>query len=330
MMNRVKIAGMGKFLPERIVTSEELEKKMGLSEGWAYERSGVKQRHFVTNETCSFMGARALEKALEAANMKYEDLDAIIGASGSFDHPIPYNSCLVQKEMGQEDSGTPCWDIDSTCLSFVTALDVVSYLIEAGKYKTVAIVTSEIASKSLNYNEKESSTLLGDGAAAAIITKATLEEGSAIIASEMETFSKGAYHTAVMGGGNYIHPNAENSKPEDFMFSMQGRAILEMAFGKLPSFISKLFKSAQMSPRDLDLFVPHQASKVALEMGKQAYGFTDKQFVNNLETHGNCIAASIPMALCDAIDQGRAKRGDKIALVGTSAGLSLGGLVFIY
>ncbi len=329
-MNRVKIAGIGKYLPERIVTSAEIEQKMGFPENWAYERSGVKERRFVTTETCSFLGAKSLQKALESANLKYEDLDAIVGASGSFDHPIPYNSCLIQREMGQEESGTPCWDVDSTCLSFVTAMDIVSYLIEAGKYKTVAIVTSEIASKSINYKEKESATLLGDGSAAVILTKATEDEKSAIIASEMETFSKGAFHTAVLGGGNYIHPNDENAKPEDFTFHMEGRAILEMAFEKIPAFMNKLFKSAKMRPQDLDLFVPHQASKVALDMGKNAFGFTDKQFVNNIENHGNCIAASIPMALCDAIEQGRAKRGDKICLMGTAAGLSLGGLVLIY
>lgn len=330
MINRVKIVSMGKYLPDNIVKSEDLEKKMGLEAGWALNRSGVRERRFVTTETCSFMGARALEKALEKANMKYEDLDAIIGASGSFDHPIPYNACLIQKEMGKEDSGTPCWDIDSTCLSFVTALDVVSYLIEAGKYKNVAIVTSEIASKSINYNERESATLLGDGAAAAIITKATEEEGAGIIAAEMETFSKGAYYTAVKGGGNVIHPNDENSNPEDFTFNMKGRAILEMAFEKLPAFMTKLMTKARTPMKELTLFVPHQASKLGLETGKQAFKLTDEQFVTNLETHGNCIAASIPMALHDAIEDGRIQRGQKMCLVGTAAGLSMGGVVMVY
>lgn len=330
MLNRVKIVSMGKYLPDNIVKSETIEEKIGIEPGWALSRSGVRERRFATTENCSFMGARALENALEKAGMKYEDLDAIIGASGSFDHPIPYNACLIQKEMGKGESGTPCWDVDSTCLSFVTALDVVSYLIEAGKYKTVAIVTSEIASRSINYKERESATLLGDGAAAAIITKATEEEGSAIIASEMETYSKGAYHTAVMGGGNHIHPNDENSNPEDFTFTMKGRAVLEMAFEKLPGFMKKLMTSAKTPIKDLALFVPHQASKMGLETAKQAFGFTDKQFVSNLETHGNCIAASIPMALHDAIEEGRVQRGEKIALVGTAAGLSLGGVVLIY
>ncbi|MBC7474926.1 MAG: beta-ketoacyl-ACP synthase III [Candidatus Sericytochromatia bacterium] len=330
MVNHVKISGMGKYLPERLVTSEELEKKMGLTAGWSYTHSGVKERHFVNNETCSFMGARALELALKDANMKYEDLDAIIGASGSFDHPIPYNSCLIQKEMDQENSGTPCWDIDSTCLSFVTAFDVVSYLIEAGKYKNVAIVTSEISSKSLNYNEKESATLLGDGAAAAIISKSTPEEGSMIIGSLMETYSRGAFYTSVKGGGNTIHPNDPDSNPDDFTFNMKGRAILEMAFDKLPTFLKKLFVQSQVEMKDLTLVIPHQASKLGIDMAKQTFGITDTQLVNNLANHGNCIAASIPMALHDALRDGRAKRGDKICLIGTSAGLSLGGIIFVY
>lgn len=329
-MNKVRILGTGKYLPKRVVLSEEIEEKMGLEKGWAISRSGVAERHFVEDETCSYMGARALESTLENAGLKYEDLDAIVGASGSYDHPIPYNSCLIQKEMGKGDSGTPCWDIDSTCLSFVTAFDVVSYLVEAGKYNTVAIVTSEIASKSLNYKERETATLLGDGAAAVIIRKSKDNEESKIISADMETYSKGALLTLIKGGGNFLHPNEPNTKFEDFTFHMQGREILGMAFEKLPSFFTKLFKKANLPVKDIDLMIPHQASKVGLEMAKQYLGLSDKQFMVNIETHGNCIAASIPMALHDAIEQGRMKRGDKVCLVGTAAGLSVGGLIFIY
>jgi len=330
MIRHVKIAGMGKFLPEKVVTAEELEAKMGLEAGWIVSRSGVQERHFVTTETCSYMGARSLERALANAGMEYEQLDAIIGASGSYDHPIPYNACLIQREMGKEDSGTPCWDVDSTCLSFVTALDVVSYLLEAGKYKNVAIVTSEIASKSLNYNERESATLLGDGSAAAILSKVEADEPSKILASDMKTYSRGAYHTYVKGGGNFLHPNAPDTKAEDFTFSMQGRAILEMVFSILPKFFQDLFKNVNFKINELDLFVPHQASKVAMEMAQQFFGLSDKQYMNNLLTHGNCIAASIPMALHDAIAEGRLKRGDRVCLAGTAAGLSVGGLIFNY
>lgn len=330
MERRVKIVGMGKYLPEKVVTSEELEKKMGLEPGWAFNRSGVKERHFVTDDTCATMGAKALTKALENANMEYEDLDVIIGASGSYDHPIPYNACLIQREMGKGDSGTPCWDIDSTCLSFVTALDIISHLIEVGKYQNVAIVTSEIASKSLNYDERESATLLGDGAAAAIVTKTPEGEPSKIITSAMFTYSKGAYNTYVKGGGNVLHPNDPNGKPEDYTFHMDGRQILEMAFEIIPVFFQELFKDLDFTVQDLDLFVPHQASKVALEMAQQAFGLSDKQYVNYLSTHGNCIAASIPMAFHDAIAENRVKRGDKVLLAGTAAGLSIGGVILNY
>lgn len=328
MGNSIKILGSGKYLPERVVLSEDFEKEHGIEAGWALSMSGVRERHFANEkETCSYMGARALERALESTGLKFEDLDAVVGASGSYDHPIPYNACLITREMGYDDAGTPCFDIDSTCLSFVTALDVVSYLIEAGRYKTVAIVTSEIASKSLNPKERESATLLGDGSAAFIITKTPEGESSKIIAAEMQTFSKGAFHTSVKGGGNVIHPNDPNRQPEDFTFHMKGRAILEMSFEKLPGFFTKLFTKAGFPLTELKLLVPHQASKYALQSAKQFLGLKDEQFYINLETHGNCIAASIPMAFHDALQEGRVQRGDKVALIGTAAGLSLGGVV---
>ncbi|MFN8670901.1 MAG: 3-oxoacyl-[acyl-carrier-protein] synthase III C-terminal domain-containing protein [Candidatus Sericytochromatia bacterium] len=334
MGNRVKIVSMGKYLPERVVKAEDFEKEHGIDEGFSINMSGVAERHFANEkETCSYMGARALEKALEKAGMKYEDLDVIVGASGSYDHPIPYNACLIQKEMGKEESGTPCWDVDSTCLSFVTAFDVVSYMIEAGRYKNVAIVSSEIASKSLNPKERESATLLGDGAVAMILTKTPENEPSMIIASEMQTFSKGAFHTSVKGGGNVIHPNDPNSNPEDFTFNMKGRAILEMSFELIPKFLEKLFTQAQVHPKMLDLFVPHQASKFALLKGKELLcmiGMKESAFVDVLEKHGNCIAASIPIALHDALEEGKVERGGKVALVGTAAGLSLGGIILVY
>ena len=331
MGNRIKFVSMGKYLPERVVLSEEIEQKCGIDTGWAFEMSGVRERHFVSEkETCAYMGARAFEEALEKAGMQYEQLDAIIGASASYDYPIPYNACLIQRELGKEESGTPCWDIDSTCLSFVTALDVVSYLIEAGKYKTVAIVTSEVASKAINYNERESATLLGDGAVAAIITKAEEGEASEIIASQMRTYSKGAFHTYVKAGGVANPPSSPDFKAEDVVFTMKGRAILEMSFEYLPNFLQSLFMEARVHPKQLALLVPHQASKFALLKAQDLLGLSNEQFMSNLETHGNCIAASIPMAFHDALEEGRVKRGDKVCLVGTAAGLSMGGVVLVY
>ncbi|MGE3728663.1 MAG: 3-oxoacyl-[acyl-carrier-protein] synthase III C-terminal domain-containing protein [Candidatus Sericytochromatia bacterium] len=330
MKKALQIVSMGKYLPPHQVTASELEAKMGLEPGWIMEKSGVAIRHFVTEDSNASMGAKALAQALERGGLAYEDLDLIISAAGSYDYPIPDTSCLIQKEAGHGDSGIPSFTVDATCLSFITAMDVASCLLSSGRYRQIAIVSSESASKSLNYNEWESASLLGDGAAAAIVRLTPEGEDSGVISAAMETYGDGAFYTWVRGGGNAFHPGHAPFEAEAYTFHMNGAAVLGMAFRKLRGFVKKLFAELDFSLQEVDLFVPHQASRVALEKAQAFFKLSDAQFVSNIETHGNCIAASIPMALCDAIDEKRLKRGDRVCLLGTGAGLSLGGLVFVY
>lgn len=326
----LQIVSMGKYLPPRRVSAVELEAEMGLSPGWIQERSGVAFRHFAgPEESNASMGAAALQQALGRAGMVFEDIDLLINASGSYDYPIPDTSCLIQRALGKGDSGVPCFTVDATCLSFIAALDVVAAFVASGRYRRIAIVSSEIASRSLNYQEWESATLLGDGAAAAILQS---PEGgpSALLSSRMETYGNGAFHTHVPAGGNARHPRQGDVTQDEYTFHMNGRAILTTAFKRLRGFNKNLFAGLDFSLREVDIFVPHQASGVALEKAQQLFHLNDAQFVSNLETHGNCIAASIPMALHDAIADGRLVRGQRVCLLGTGAGLSLGGAVLIY
>lgn len=177
---RVKILGTGKHLPEKIVTDEELDERLGVPSGWVSKVTGVGMRHYVSGgETSSMMGARAAEAALKAAGLGFSDIDCLVCTSGTKEQPLPSTAVLIQRAMGQEDSGVPAFDLDSTCLSFVTGLDVMSYMVAAGRYRHVLLVSSEIASVGLNWAEKESAALFGDGAAAAVIGPA--EEGSALL-----------------------------------------------------------------------------------------------------------------------------------------------------
>lgn len=325
----LQIVSMGKYLPGRQVSAAELETQIGLEPGFIVEKSGVALRHFVTpGESNSTMGAAALQQALDKAGLAFEDLDLMINASGSYDYPIPETSCLIQRALGKGDSGVPCFTVDSTCLSFITALDVAGAFIASGRYRRIGIVSSEVASRSLNYKEWESATLLGDGAAAAIVERS--EGVSALLSSRMETYGHGAFHTHVAGGGNVRHPRHDNVDPDEYTFSMNGLAVLTTAFKRLRTFNKKLFAGLDFQLSEVDIFVPHQASRVALEKAQQLFRLSDEQFVSNLETHGNCIAASIPMALHDAIAAGRLQRGNRVCLLGTGAGLSIGGAVLIY
>jgi 3-oxoacyl-[acyl-carrier-protein] synthase-3 len=326
----VKIAATGVYLPEKIVTSAWLAETLHIDEQWILEKSGVKKRHWVTDETVALMGARALEKALQKTNIKFEELDAIICASGSYDYPVPSTACLIPAFLGKNQAGIPCWDIDATCLSFIVALDAISYLIAGGKYQYVAIISSEIASRTLNFNDKETTTLLGDAAVAVILSKTSAIEKSGILQSSVKTFSEGAMDTYVKGGGNAWHPRNPEAKDEDFTFQMNGRKLLKIASEKLLPFMEEIFEKAGFHWTELNMVIPHQASKLGLLMAQKQLKLSDNQFYKNLENYGNCIAASVPLALHEAIEVGKINRGDTICLLGTGAGFSIGANILVY
>jgi 3-oxoacyl-[acyl-carrier-protein] synthase III len=325
----LKILGMGKYLPSRVMLSSTLEAQMGLKPGWILQKSGVEERRWAEHESNAELGAQALTEALENAGLAYEELDLIINASGSYDYPIPDTSCLIQRAMGKGRSGIPSFTVDATCLSFIAALEVAASFLASGRYRRIAIVSAEIASRSLNLEEKETATLLGDGAAAAIVGIAPAEETSALLQSRLETYGDGAMYTYVKGGGNVLHPNA-GGHPSDFTFHMDGPKVLGMAFKQLRPFLKALFRPLGFGLRDCEFIVPHQASKGAIDTARRLFRWRENQYIDHLATHGNCIAASIPMALYDAISQNRIARGDRVCLLGTGAGLSVGGLVLVY
>lgn len=328
MKRHIKIIGIGSYLPNRTIHSDEVDKMISATNGWSEKRSGVKQRYFIDNETSSYMGANAASKAVEQAGLTFTDIDCIISASGTVEQAIPCNASLIQKQLGLEQSGIPCFDVNSTCLSFVTALDMISYPIDAGKYKNVLLISSEISSVGLDWSQKESSILFGDGAVAVVLTKSTQ---SRIIASHMETYSEGAHLSEIRGGGTKIHPrHYDESTAGDFLFDMNGRGIFKLSYKYLPAFLERLFQNTNLSISDINLVIPHQASASAMKIIRKKLKVPEERFMSIIENYGNMIAASIPMALYEAVKQDKIKRGDYILLLGTSAGLSIGGIILEY
>ncbi|WP_080846032.1 beta-ketoacyl-ACP synthase III [Cytobacillus gottheilii] len=329
MVRKVRITGMGIYLPKRMVTAAEIDQLIGAAPGWSEAKSRVKQRYFIIDETASYMGAKAAEMALKNAGMGLHDIDCIISGSGTMEQAIPCNAALIQKELGLENSGIPAFDINSTCLGFVAALDVVSYMIDAGKYKHVLIINSEISSVGLNWRQDESSVLFGDGATAAIISKS--EDRSGMISSRMETYSAGAAFSEIRGGGTKVHPRhyREETK-DDFLFDMNGKAIFKMSSKLMNPFIEQLFSGTGLRMSDINMVIPHQASWAAMKIIRKKLNVEEERFMSIIENYGNMISASIPLALYKAIEQKRIQRGDTILLLGTSAGLSIGGMVLEY
>jgi 3-oxoacyl-[acyl-carrier-protein] synthase-3 len=322
----IKIVGLGKYLPQE-VSSTDLEQKYGIPQGWSEKYSGVKSRHHITFETNGYMGAKAIEQALEKCQMELKDIDMLISASASFDYPLPSQSSIIKSEL--KDGmivNIPALDVDSSCLSFVSAFEIASSLLDGKKYKNIIIVSSEIASTGINYSNWETLTLFGDGAVAAIL-QFDPNTDSAYIKSTMQTYSEGVYDSTFKGGGMKLFFKDNPYNPEIHSFAMNGRKLLRLAKTHLPDFIDAFFKDLPISMEETDIIIPHQASKLGVSILSNLYKVKENQVLGNLATCGNCIAASIPLVLFDVVESGAVKRGDICFIIGTAAGFSIGGLL---
>ena len=231
--------------------------------------------------------------------------------------------------MGKGDSGVPSFDVDSTCLSFLVALDTLSYAIMAGRYRRVLVVSAEIPSHSLDYNHKESAALFGDGAVAAVLERTPDVESSGILAAHMETYGNAAHWCEVRAGATR-HPAQSGMDVDDFLFKMDGQRIYRAASEKLPTFVERLFAGTGKSLQDVDLVIPHQASLMALKLTRRRLGIPEDKFFVYLEDTGNTVAASLPIGLHRAVQAGHIERGSLVLLMGTSAGLSIGATLLRY
>lgn len=330
----VRILGTGKALPATAVTAADMDRRLGLAPGTVAKQSGVMTRYFVDGETTSSLGAEAARAALAAAGIDASELDAIVGVCGGQEQAIPCTASLVQKALGLETSGIPSFDVNSTCLSFLTGLDVVSHLIAAGRYERVLLVASEIASVGLDWSDRESATIMGDGAAAAVIGRAKDGETSRIFGARMETYSEGSEMTRLRAGGTRFHPrkaaNLEAFIKDYALFEMDGKAVFKYTSHRLPGFVDRFFEQVGSSLSEVDMVLPHQASPTAMWLVQRRLGVAAEKFMVIAPEFGNTIAASIPMALHEAISRGKLKRGDRAMLLGTSAGFSMGALLFEY
>ncbi len=329
-MLKVRIAGLGCCLPVHRVLNADLEAQLNLSSGWIERVTGIQERRYVTTETTVGMGANAARQAIENAGINLTDIDCIISASAAPQQAVPCTAAFLQRELGLAASGCPCFDVDATCLSFLFALHTAAHLVSGGAYKRVLIVSSEISMYSRNPHEPESMVLFGDAAAAAVLTPAEAGEPSCLWHAAFQTDSRGAELTQVLGGGSLHHPNDPATTPAHNLFSMCGPQVFRMSARALPPFFNAFFARLPFDKADIHAVVPHQASSYGLRLLWERLGFAKEQIVINLPIRGNCVAASIPLALAEAVQSGRLQRGHHLLLAGTGAGLSIGAMALTY
>lgn len=309
-MRKLKILGCANALPERIITFGD-QTRYRLGEG----------------QNLLDLCEVAIEKALKDAGLEITDIDCIIGGMATPLQAIPCNAALIHERVAK-GMDIPAMDINTTCTSFITALDIAAYMTDTDKYRNILIVSGDTASAALNPNQRESYELFSDVASAFIV--GCDDSDSGIIYAAQKTWSEGAHDTEIRGGCALMSAfkfNEENR--EDYYFDMKGPKVLRLSARKLPGFLNECLEEAEITLDDIDIVVPHQASK-ALDMIMPRLGIAQDKYVNRVKEYGNMISASIPFTLCNVIHEGKIVEGNLVMLLGTAAGLTSNVLILKY
>ncbi|WP_428668228.1 3-oxoacyl-ACP synthase III family protein [Runella sp.] len=321
---KIQIQAIEKYLPGIALESAQLEAQIGISAGWIEKNVGVKTRHWAAaDETVASMSATALQKALTAANIPAETLDMMIYAGASYDYPIPHNAGRIKKELGTS-AKFPCFDVDATCLSFLNALDIAHLYFQRDNIRTIAIVSAELASRALNPKDPKTYGLLGDAAAAVILTKSA--EGYEPAAPYFINNSEGADLAWIPTGGSVDRGMSSDTPEESFYFRMEGKRLISLTLQELVPFLENYEQLSGIAVTEYDYIIPHQTSRFGNEIFAKQYHLKEEQLVNTIAQYGNCISASIPLGLCDLIHAQNDLSGKTLLLIGSAAGLSLGAI----
>jgi len=321
-----RLAGTGVALPERRVSSTEVDALIGRPPGWTEANFGITGRRWAgPDETSSAMGAEAAHAALDDAGVAADEIDVLVGACAVMEQPIPGTAALIQRRLGLGASGKPAFDVNATCLSFLVALDTVLAGFALGRWRRALIVSSEIASAALDFADPEASVIFGDGAAAVVVEA---EGPHRWLAHNMATYGDGADLCRLESGGTRLRPHEDMAAfIAGSRFAMDGPGVFRATAKRFPGFLEALLKDAGVVAGELESVIPHQASAPALEHLKRAIPDGHARAVDIFATSGNQIAASLPHALHRARSEGRLKAGSLSLLIGSSAGISLGGAV---
>lgn len=334
-----RIAGSGRFLPPQQVSADEIDSRLGMPEGWTRKSTGVETRY----ECCPphnilTMGAEAIQTAMQQAGVTWSDVDLLIDCSTSRFRPIPCNAAHFLNLFGSQTRGIPCFDVQSTCLGFLVALNTANGLLASGQYRNILVVASENTLRGANWKQPESASLIGDGAAAVVLKPATVHRPMLM---RHETYTEHLELCRVDGGAHYLTPMEYTPERRgDFLFDMNGPAVFRVALGRLPRMVRTLLTEwnsmdDQSHPftdythafgRKLHV-IPHQASPKALEIVRDVLESDDEHFHSQARQVGNMAAASLPFMLDYCRRERTLPADEPVLLLGTSAGYAQAAMI---
>ena len=319
---RAKISAVGTFVPQRVVTNDDLSLELDTSDEWISTRTGIRERRIAENgEAASDLGARAARRVLEAAGVAPGELDLIIVASLSPDMLFPSTASLISGAIGAE--GTAAFDLSAACTGFIYALSVANSFIVSGQADRVLVIGAEVVSKMIDWSDRATAVLFGDGAGAVLLEPAADgEEG--IIGFDLGNDPAGAGELSLPAGGSRLPASEETVAERLHFLRMNGREVFRFATRVIQASSSQLLERSGHRVEDVDIFVPHQANIRIIDAAARKLGIPPEKVFSNLERYGNTSCASIPLCLDEAEREGRLKKGDLVLMVGFGGGLSWG------
>ena len=329
MAPQVSFLGTGRSVPAKQRRSEFFDAELGLETGTLFQATGVAQRYVSQSESQIDLAIAAIENAIDAAGISAQDIDLVISACGVGYQAIPSTAPLVMAHLGVQDGAAAAFDVNSTCLSFLTGVETAHHLIATGQHKTAVVFSSELASRALPWaTDAQTAALFGDGAAAAILGQKS-SAGRGLVAHLMKTYPSAYDACTLAAGGTRFDVHKQPVEfAQNTTFHMDGKALFRFASKYLKGFFDELLERANWTTEDVDVVIPHQASPLALQHMIKATGVDPGKVIDITQDYGNQIAASIPFAFDLARRDQRLGAGSKILFLGTSAGVSLGGIAW--
>ncbi|MCH5149172.1 MAG: ketoacyl-ACP synthase III [Spirochaetales bacterium] len=321
----IKILGTGSYVPEKILTNFDLEKTLDTSDTWIVQRTGIHERRIAAPEESTVsLSVAAAKKALAAAEVSPKDVDLLILTTSTADYQISSSAPIIANELGC--GKIPAFDLNAVCAGFVYGFCVAAGLLESGMYKNCLLIGSDVYSRILNWEDRNSCILFGDGAGAILLKK---ENGAPnILAHDYSSDGSGSAYIRIPVGGSKIPYNSnENIAKEDLYFKMEGKKVYEFTIKEIPACVKRLIEKANIASSDLDAVIFHQANIRIIDAVAKDCEIPIEKFFINIQKYGNTSSASVPLALDEAVRKGKIKTGDKVMLLGFGGGLSWGGVI---
>ncbi len=323
-MRYAHIVGWGKYVPENVVTNEDLARFVDTSDEWIRTRTGITERRIAEKtEATSDMAIKAARAALEVANFDPAQLDLIIVSTCTPDHPLPSTACLVQTALGASQAAA--FDLNAACSGFIYGLNVATSMIRGGGYDNILLIGAEMLTRWLDWEDRATCVLFGDGAGAFLLQAS--DQPGGIMSFALGADGSGADLLIVPGGGTRNPPSWDSTRNGMCTLKMEGREVFRFATRVMGRVAKEAVERAGLEIDDIELFIPHQANLRIIKRAARYLDLPMERVFVNVNRYGNTSSASVPIAVCEAVDEGRLRPGDHVVLVGFGAGLTWGAAV---